>query len=126
MTGLVLVTGSTGKTGRSLIAQLQERGAPHRAVSRNGERAFDWTEPATWDAALDGVGAVYLVAPPTVADPYSKLIAFAEAAMRRGARRLVFLGMAGLPAGGPAHGQVHQWLIDHGEDKTVVMANGCL
>ncbi len=120
MSGLVLVTGATGKTGRSLIAQLQERGVAYRAASRNGEPAFDWTRPATWEPALDGVASVYLVAPPTVDDPYSRIIAFLEMAKRTGPRRFVFLGMASLPAGGFAHGQVHQWLKDNSDDWAVL------
>ena len=120
MSGLVLVTGASGKTGRSLTAQLQEHGVAHRAATRGAERPFDWTAPGTWDAALDGVGAIYLVAPPTVDDPYSKMIEFLKVATRAAPRRLVFLGMASLPAGGPAHGQVHQWLKDNSDDWAVL------
>ncbi len=117
MSGLVLVTGASGKTGRSLVAQLQAQGVAYRAATRGAERPFDWTAPATWEAALEDVGAIYLVAPPTVDDPYSRMIEFLKVA---GARRLVFLGMASLPAGGPAHGQVHQWLQDNSDDWAVV------
>lgn len=120
MSGLVLVTGATGKTGRSLIAQLSAKEIPYRAASRTGERPFDWTRPETWEPALDGVAAVYLVAPPAVDDPYAKIIDFLTAAQRSGPRRFVFLGMAGLPAGGPAHGQVHQWLADNSDDWAVL------
>jgi uncharacterized protein YbjT (DUF2867 family) len=120
MTGLVLVTGATGKTGRSLVAQLKDHGLAHRAASRSGERPFDWTRPETWDPALEGVGAIYLVAPPTVDDPYSRMIAFLQAAKLAGVARLVFLSMASLPAGGFAHGQVHQWLKDNSEDWAVL------
>ena len=116
----VLVTGATGKTGQSLVAQLQAKGLAHRAASRAGEPPFDWTAPATWDAALEGVTSIYLVAPPTVDDPYSKIIDFLRLAMRSGSRRLVFLGMASLPAGGFAHGQVHQWLKDNSDDWAVL------
>lgn len=117
MSGLVLVTGASGKTGKSLVAQLQAQGAAYRAATRGSEPPFDWTAPQTWDAALDRVGAIYLVAPPTVDDPYSKMIEFLKVA---GSRRLVFLGMASLPADGPAHGQVRQWLKDNRDDWAVV------
>lgn len=120
MSGLVLVTGATGKTGKSLVAQLEAKGISYRAASRSGEAPFDWTRPETWHAALEGVGSVYLVAPPTVEDPYSRIMAFLESAMRTGPRRLVFLGMASLPAGGFAHGQVHQWLKDNSDDWAVL------
>jgi uncharacterized protein YbjT (DUF2867 family) len=63
MSGPVLVTGAIGKTGRSLAEQLQAAGVPHRAASRHGATPFDWGQPTTWDAALEGVASVYLVAP---------------------------------------------------------------
>jgi uncharacterized protein YbjT (DUF2867 family) len=120
MSDLVLVTGATGKTGKSLVAQLEAKGVACRAASRGGEPPFDWMRPETWDAALLGVTAIYLVAPPTVDDPYSKIIEFLKSAIRIVPRRLVFLGMASLPAGGFAHGQVHQWLKDNSEDWAVL------
>jgi uncharacterized protein YbjT (DUF2867 family) len=120
VSGLVLVTGATGKTGRSLVAQLQDKGVAHRAASRAGDRPFDWTRPETWDAVLDGVASVYLVAPPTVDDPYSRMIDFLRLATDQGVGRFVFLSMASLPAGGFAHGQVHQWLQDNSDDWAVL------
>ena len=120
MSELVLVTGATGKTGRSLIAQLRRQGVDYRAACRGSERPFDWTRPETWDAALDGADSVYLVAPASVNDPYSRIVAFAQSARRKGVRRFVFLSMAGMPAGGPNHGQVHLWLKDNAEDWAVL------
>jgi uncharacterized protein YbjT (DUF2867 family) len=116
----VLVTGASGKTGKSLVAQLKAKGLAHRAASRSGETPLDWTQPETWGPALEGAGSVYLVAPPTVQDPYSRIIEFLKFAMESGPRRFVFLGMASLPAGGPAHGQVHQWLKDNSDDWAVL------
>jgi len=120
VSGLVLVTGSTGKTGSRLIAQLQRAGVPCRAASRHGAAPFDWERPDTWDAALADVASVYLVAPATVSNPYALMLDFIASAMRKGVRRFVFLSMAGLPAGGPAHGQVHQWLKDNSDDWAVL------
>jgi uncharacterized protein YbjT (DUF2867 family) len=116
----VLVTGATGKTGRSLVSLLKDRGLAHRAASRGGEPPFDWSRPQTWDAALEGVASVYLVAPPAVDDAHLRMVSFLQAAMRKGARRFVLLSMASLPAGGPAQGQVHQWLKDNSEDWAVL------
>jgi uncharacterized protein YbjT (DUF2867 family) len=120
MSGLILVTGGTGKTGKNLLMQLQQAGVSCRAASRHGVPPFDWVQPATWDAALEGVASVYLVAPPTVNNPYDLMQDFIASAMRKGVRRFVFLSMAGLPAGGPAHGQVHQWLKDNSDDWAVL------
>jgi len=41
-------------TQRSVIAASRE--------PPNGGIRFDWTDRTTWDAALDGVSAIYLVA----------------------------------------------------------------
>jgi uncharacterized protein YbjT (DUF2867 family)/ketosteroid isomerase-like protein len=120
MSGLVLVTGGTGKTGRSLAAQLQEKRLPYRAASRHGVPPFDWEQPSTWDAALEDVASIYLVAPGTLKNPYAMMQDFIALAMRKGIRRFVFLSMAGLPAGGPAHGQVHRWLKDNSDDWAVL------
>ena len=120
MSGLVLVTGGTGKTGASLVAQLERAGVPYRAASRRGVPPFDWADPATWDAALEDATSVYLLAPATVNNAHALMLDFIASAMRKGARRFVFLSMAGLPAGGPAHGQVHQWLKDNSDDWAVL------
>lgn len=117
---MVLVTGATGKTGRALIALLQEKGVPHRAASRNGARPFDWERPATWDAALEGIASIYLVAPSAANDPFSRMIEFLELAKKKGVSRFVLLSMAFLPAGGPGHGQVHAWLRDNSSDWAVL------
>ncbi|GHC81535.1 NmrA family protein [Nocardiopsis terrae] len=48
---------------------------------------FDWSAPSTWEGALDGAGAVYLMAPDGVpVDPE-----FVRLAVDRGVRRLVLL-----------------------------------
>ncbi|WP_243793956.1 NAD(P)H-binding protein [Saccharopolyspora gloriosae] len=86
-----LVLGATGKTGRRVIARLRLRGTPVRAASRSSETRFDWSDPGTWDAALRGVAAVYVVAP-AVPGPVHEFTARAEAA---GVRRLVLLSGRG-------------------------------
>ncbi|QOT74497.1 NAD(P)H-binding protein (plasmid) [Sphingobium fuliginis] len=68
----VLVTKATGTTGRYVVERLAERGASVKAASRNPSSVtqgnvvpilFDWENRSTWDAALDGTDAVYLVKP---------------------------------------------------------------
>jgi uncharacterized protein YbjT (DUF2867 family) len=120
MTDRVLVTGATGKTGRALVALLNEAGLPHRAASRGGAPPFDWARPETWAAALEDVASIYLVAPAAVADAPARMQAFLRLAMDQGARRFVLLSMASLPAGGPGAGQTHQWLIDNAPDWAVL------
>jgi uncharacterized protein YbjT (DUF2867 family) len=55
-----LITCGTGKTGRRVADQLEARGRPVRVGSRSGNPPFDWNDPTTWPAALDGVGSVYV------------------------------------------------------------------
>ncbi|MGX2997677.1 NAD(P)H-binding protein [Streptomyces sp. JNUCC 64] len=93
----ILVLGGTGKTGRPLVAALRKAGRAVRAASRRGETRFDWSDRSGWAPALEGVGAVYLLAPP---DPELAPL-FVREAVRAGARRLVALSGRGadrLPA----------------------------
>lgn len=93
---LVLVTGGTGKTGRRVAAQLRERGADVRVGSRRSAVPFDWHDPGTWAAALDGVGLVYL-AP---AEGSLATAAFARAAAEAGVSRIVQLSARGVTTEG--------------------------
>lgn len=86
-----LVLGATGKTGRRVTARLRLAGVPVRTASRSSPTPFDWTDPDGWDAVLDGVGAVYVVAP-TVPGPVHEFTARAESA---GVRRAVLLSGRG-------------------------------
>jgi ergot alkaloid biosynthesis protein len=118
MSGLVLVTGGTGKTGRRVAAQLRERGVACRVgaravVSGEGAQRFDWTDSATWDNALKSVSAIYLVAPPIAGDPAPMMIDFIQRARERGITWFVLLSSSLLPAGGPAMGTVHLWLQEN-------------
>lgn len=94
----VLVTGGTGKTGR-LVAPDQIR--------------FDWHDAATHAAALDGVDAVYLVAPTDRAEQLAAMRPFLELAVERGTGPLVLLSASSLNEGGPMMGEVHAWLHAH-------------
>lgn len=72
----VLVTGATGRVGRVVIDELLAAGVPVRALTRRPSEAGlppavdvasgDLTMPESLDAALQGIGAVFLVwtAPP--------------------------------------------------------------
>jgi uncharacterized protein YbjT (DUF2867 family) len=88
---ITLVLGATGKTGRRVTARLRLRGTPVRAVSRRSQTRFDWSEPGTWDAALAGAAAVYVVAP-DVPGPVHEFVDRAHAA---GVEHLVLLSGRG-------------------------------
>src|SRR2546427_9572567 len=70
-TGAVLVTGATCRVGRLVVDELLRADVPVRALTRRPQQAVlpagaevvvgDLTAPASLDAALEGVGAVFLV-----------------------------------------------------------------
>jgi uncharacterized protein YbjT (DUF2867 family) len=93
----VLVLGGTGKTGRRVVQRLQARGRPVRVGTPSATPPFDWTDEATWPAALEGVGSVYVAYYPDVAIPGAAAAvgAFAELAVATGVRRLVLLSGRG-------------------------------
>ncbi|MEV4926788.1 NmrA family NAD(P)-binding protein [Streptomyces roseoverticillatus] len=91
--GTVLVLGATGKTGRRVVRTLRAAGVTVRAASRSGEVRFDWTEPATWDGALAGASAVYLIAPD---EGYDAVPRFVDRAVAAGVRRFVALSGRGI------------------------------
>ncbi|OQO95007.1 NmrA family transcriptional regulator [Saccharomonospora piscinae] len=95
---MILVLGGTGKTGRRVAARLSGRpGVTVRIGSRAGTPPFDWDDESTWDAVLDGVGAVYLVYSPDLGIPGADEVvgAFARRAVRHGVTRLVLLSGRG-------------------------------
>jgi uncharacterized protein YbjT (DUF2867 family) len=92
-----LVLGANGKTGRRVADRLEARGVPVRRGTRSGAPAFDWTAPATWPAALDGMAAVYVSYFPDLAVPgaVDAVRELTELARRAGVRRLVLLSGRG-------------------------------
>ena len=87
----------TGKTGRRIVQRLQAAHRPVRVGTPSATPPFDWTDEATWPAALDGVGSVYVTYYPDVAIPgaAAAIGAFAELAVATGVRRLVLLSGRG-------------------------------
>ncbi|UGY94398.1 NmrA family NAD(P)-binding protein [Streptomyces gobiensis] len=120
-TKTTLVIGGTGKTGRRVAERLTERGLPVRVGSRSGEPSFVWEDPATWEAALDGVGAVYITYYPDLAFPGAAETVgeFSRFAVGKGARRLVLLSGRG-EEGAQTSERAMQ---DSGADWTVVRAS---
>lgn len=92
-----LITNATGKTGRRIIDRLSAQGVDVRGVSRS--TGFDWEDPSTWAAALDGIEAAYIAYYPDLAVPGAAetVAAFARQAASSGTRRLVLISGRGEP-----------------------------
>ena len=88
-----LILGGTGKTGRRLAHRLTSRGLPVRLGSRAAEPPFDWHDPATWPAVVDGVTAVYVTYQPDLGFPGAAeaIRGFTAAAVTAGVRHVVLL-----------------------------------
>jgi uncharacterized protein YbjT (DUF2867 family) len=71
---------------------------------------FDWGDTASHRAALDGVDAIYLVAPTDRTDHLSVMRPLLERAVEQGVAQLVLLSASSLDEGGPMMGEVHAWL----------------
>jgi uncharacterized protein YbjT (DUF2867 family) len=93
----VLVIGGTGKTGRRVAERLTARGIPARIGSRSSHPAFDWDDPATWRAAIEGTTAAYVAFAPDLAIPGAAAAVreVARLASEAGLRRLVLLSGRG-------------------------------
>jgi uncharacterized protein YbjT (DUF2867 family) len=117
MTDWVLVTGGIGKTGQHVAAQLAARRIRTRIATRypscSDQVRFDWDDPATHGPALEGVSAIYVVAPTDRTEQLAVMRPFLERAVLQISGRLVLLSASSLDAGGPMMGAVHAWLADH-------------
>lgn len=123
----ILVTGGTGKTGRAVIKTLLKKGIKPRVAARNIVTdsttdfvRFDWLDHTTHEKALENIDAVYIVAPTLVLDPVPSVEAFIRKAMSLGVKRFVLLSSSAIPMGGPAMGQIHQFLAENAEQWTVL------
>ncbi|WP_051574738.1 NmrA family NAD(P)-binding protein [Mycobacterium sp. URHB0044] len=108
----VLVMGATGTTGSRVAALLAGRGVTTRLATRTpkstGQIRFDWSDRDTYEDALRGVSAVYLIAPIGVADPVPLAEPFLEEAVRQRVRRVVQLSSSAVPEGSPGLGAMHR------------------
>ncbi len=95
----ILVIGATGKTGRRVADRLTAQGWTVRGASRHTDPAFDWDDPATWEAAVAGVPAAYVTFAPDLSFPGAdeRIGAFAATAGAAGVERLVLLSGRGEP-----------------------------
>jgi uncharacterized protein YbjT (DUF2867 family) len=105
----VLVLGATGKTGRRVTDLL---GSAARPASRSASTRFDWSDQDTWEPAVRGTTAVYVVPP----ENPLLLNDFVGIAVKAGVTRLVLLSMRGAPGDDPFEAAVR----DSGTEWTVL------
>ncbi|KAF9559101.1 NAD(P)-binding protein [Agrocybe pediades] len=124
-----LITGGTGKTGSILARLLHAANRPFLVASRSGQAPepfkgvpFNWNDPTTLEnpfKADPNIDRVYLIMPRGM-DLLSLVAPFIDLAMSKGVKRFVLLTSTQSFAGGPAHGKVHQYLLDKGVDYAVL------
>lgn len=126
---MIAVTGSTGKVGRELVAELQRVGAEFFAVARDPMRAAaalggvsavagDFSRPESLAPALEGADKAFLL-PPTDPAQAGWERSFAAAAKKAGVRHVVKLSVAG--AGSDSPFRIGRW---HHEGEVELKASG--
>lgn len=93
----ILIIGKTAKTGLRVDQRLRAQGYTTRAVSRSTSPAFDWEDPTTWRAALEGTESAYVTFYPDLAIPSAEqsIRRFVALAKDVGVRHLVLLSGRG-------------------------------
>ncbi|MCG8316480.1 MAG: NAD(P)H-binding protein [Pseudomonadales bacterium] len=93
----IAIVGATGKTGTRVLQRLQQLGYATRALSRQSEFAFDWSDRATWGPSLQGVTAAYVTYFPDLAMPQAAddMAAFVDVAQAEGVKHVVLLSGRG-------------------------------
>lgn len=121
MKNKILVIGGTGKTGRKVVQQLQERQQNVRIGSRRALPAFDWENPDTWAAALEGIEKMYVTFQPDLAVPgaLEAIEALTKQAQKSGVKKMVLLS-----GKGEREAELcEQVVIDSGLDHTIIRAS---
>lgn len=118
---MILVLGSTGKTGSRVAARLQDKGYAIRMGSRKAPIPFDWEDAHTWGPVLKDITAVYISFQPDLALPGADqtIAAFAATAVAAGVKKLVLLSGRGEPEAA----QCEQVVMQAGADWTIVRAS---
>ncbi len=100
----IVVTGATGTVGRAVVRALAQRGVPARAAVRRPEQfaiagvpavAFDFTEPATYEAAFRDATKLFLVRPPAITAVWRSIFPALQAAQNAGVQHVVLLSLLG-------------------------------
>ncbi len=108
MSNKILVTGATGKVSSEVVKALLAKGEAVRAGAHHPAKAqeladlgaevvhFDFSDPATVTAALEGVDRVFLMSPPFRPDALQLEKAVIDAAKQAGVKHIADLSAAGV------------------------------
>jgi uncharacterized protein YbjT (DUF2867 family) len=101
----ILVTGASGNVGKEVVRQLQSRHVPFQVGDRKSTTAnasagvksvrFDFLDPSTYESAVAGCDAVFLLRPPAIANTKQTLNVFLDIARSQGISQVVFISVAG-------------------------------
>ncbi len=133
---MILVIGSTGTVGSEVVRQAREAGADVRALVRSSEKGADaqavgaelavgdCSDPASLDAALDGVDHVFIVLPGSPDQVALETNAIA-AIGRAGGAHVVKLSVMGADPAAPVrfganHGEIERVLGESGVPHTLL------
>jgi len=117
----ILVIGGTGKTGRRVVEQLQNKGIEPRIGSRQASPSFDWDNKDTWINALNGVEKMYVTYYPDLAVPRAKeaIESLTYLAKELGVKKMVLLSGKGETEAEACE----KIVIDSGMNYTIVRAS---
>ena len=117
----ILVIGGTGKTGRRVVEQLQNRAIEPRIGSRQASPGFDWDDKDTWVNALNGIEKMYVTYYPDLAVPGAKeaIQSLTYLAKEMGVKKMVLLSGKGETEAEACE----RIVIDSGMNYTIVRAS---
>ncbi|HEX2300632.1 MAG TPA: NAD(P)H-binding protein [Pseudonocardiaceae bacterium] len=116
----LVILGGTGTVGRRVTAALRAQGRLVRTASRRGDIRFDWADRTTWEPALHGARALFLMAP----DGQPIEPELVTEAVRAGVERIVMLSSAAIEVMGDQRLITSEGTVrGSGVDWTIVRAS---
>ena len=102
---MIFVTGASGNVGREVVKCLRARKVPFRIGSRTANSViyqdgievvpFDFLQESTFQAAVHGCNAVFLLRPPAISNMRKTLNLFLDVSRSQGVQQVVFVSVAG-------------------------------
>ncbi|KXX66859.1 SDR family oxidoreductase [Flammeovirga sp. SJP92] len=121
MNSNILVIGGTGKTGRRVVTQLENKGITPRIGSRTAPIPFEWSNPSNWTEVLSGIEKMYVTYYPDLAVPGAKeaIETLTKIAKETGVQKMVLMS-----GKGEAEAEACEQIVMHsGLDYTIVRAS---